>query len=67
MDEITVNFKNRSNLLTCVPLNGDYTEMVKQIELKYPGFKVVEQEFNPGRVRWVNEKDHYEFYLEREQ
>ena len=67
MDEITVNFANRDNLLTWVPFNGKYAEMVKQIELKFPGFKVVESEFDPGRIRWINETDHYEFYLEREQ
>lgn len=66
MDEIAINLKNRKDILAWIPLTADYSKMVKEIEQKYPGFKAKDQEFNPNRVRWMKEADHYEFYLERE-
>jgi len=70
---VELNLKNRTNLVTNVPLKPDFNEMLKEIEQEYPGFTVIEREFNPDRVRAMplpgkafGTVDHYEFYLERQ-
>lgn len=60
------NFANRNYLLVLTPLTDNYKKMVAEVESKYPGFKILESDFNPTRFRWINNNDFYEFYLERE-
>lgn len=67
---MTYNIKNRDSIIVWKPVNlnsveKDFPLLVAEVESEYPKFKVNHTSFESRRVRWMNESDHYEFYLER--